>query len=518
MRDIYNTYFKGIRKDKDQLFYQFLAPAKQARKILLFLVALLVFQTCEELEEVNVNPNQPETVPPSTLLPDIIRSSTNALVDQSFLIGNVAAQLSAKSLRVEVDIYQWNSFSNTWFPLYNSLRDIKNMEQLAQQSGNPNFEAVAVIMRSFIFSILTDAYGDIPYTQAINGKEDNNFFPSYDEQEAIYFGEAGLLAELERAADLIDPSAAPISGDILFDGDLEKWQKFANSLRLRLLFHASAQLDVSQQVAAIIKNEPIMDSNEDNAALEYLEAFPNDFPILSEKIGNFDAVRISESIVSTFKNFRDPRLGRYARPTDASINTPQPEYAGWLNGNENCDSDGSKLGLAYFDYPNHPQADKQADGLLMSYAEVEFMIAEAIQRGWLEGDIDAHYQAGIKSSMDYYQVNYSDFGWENFDDFYQNSGIAFSGQLIDIYRQKWIALFFHGLEPYFEVRRQLHDFDNNWDNFDYLSPTCGNLNDDILPVRFLYPGQEQSLNNDNYREAVNRLGEDSFNARIWLVE
>ena len=154
----------------------------------------------------------------------------------------------------------------------------------------------------------------------------------------------------------------------------------------------------------------------------------------------------------------------------------------------------------------------------MTYAEVEFLLAEAALKGWISEDIEAHYKSGIEASMGYHQVDPAPFGWTDFEDFYDNSGVAYDAPT-DIWEQKWINSFFHGLEPYFEVRRWYFESGMDWAGIPFLSPPCENLNDDQLPVRFLYPGEEQSLNAINYDEAVERLGgSNSQNAAIWLVE
>ena len=119
--------------------------------------------------------------------------------------------------------------------------------------------------------------------------------------------------------------------------------------------------------------------------------------------------------------------------------------------------------------------------------------------------------------MEYHQVDLEPFAWADFDDFYANSGVAYE-MVTDIWEQKWLALFFHGLEPYFEVRRWYFESGMSFDGIPFLEAPCENLNDGNLPMRFLYPGEEQSLNAINYQNAVDRLGGNNQNARMWLVQ
>jgi hypothetical protein len=159
-----------------------------------------------------------------------------------------------------------------------------------------------------------------------------------------------------------------------------------------------------------------------------------------------------------------------------------------------------------------------AEGLIMTYAEVCFLVAEGIAKGWVTGDIATEYKKGIQASHDYYQVNYAPYGWNSFDDYYDNSGVAFA-ETEDIWKQKWLSLYFSGLEPYFELRRWYNEV-NGWDGLSFVSAPIGtNLNNYELPSRFLYPGQEQSLNNANYQEASSRYaGGNTINGKMWILQ
>jgi len=486
----------------------------------LILIALVGFVSCEKFEEYNENPNEPTDVSPDVLLSSAIRSSVNTMVNESFLLGNNAAQLTAKTLRTEVDAYNWNAFPTVWEGLYESLTDVNSFERDAINSENDQLEGVALVLRSWIFATLTNAYGDIPFSEAIQGAETSNFTPVYDRQEDIY---NALLADLERAADLLGNKGS-ISGDILFGNDAGKWQKLANSLRLRLLMTANNQLpDAGTQFAAIVNEGNIMTSNDDNATLTYLDAFPNQFPLIPLKTGDFDAIALSQTLLDVFNEYGDPRLMRYARPNNDMYNQ-DATFSGAANGSNsaNCSKAGSRLGAQYYEDPVQMTAAslglRTAEGMVMTYAEVSFLLAEAALKGWIDEDIETHYKNGIEASMIYHQVDPAPFGWTDVDDFYNNSGVAYD-EPTDIWEQKWINSFFHGLEPYFEVRRWYFESGMDWSGIPFLSPPCENLNNDQLPMRFLYPGEEQSLNAINYDAAVDQLGgSNSQNATIWLVE
>lgn len=490
---------------------------KYKNPLLLLLIAALSLVSCEQFEDYNENPNEPTSVSADVLLTSALRSSINTMVTESFLLGNNAAQLTAKTLRTEVDSYNWNAFPTVWEGLYESLTDVYAVEDQAIQAGNEQLEGVAIVLKSWIFSTLTNAYGNIPYSEAIDPE---NVTPAYDNQADIY---PDLLAELERASNLLTGSGS-ISGDILLNGDASKWRKLANSLRLRLLMTANNQIaDAGTQFATIVSGGNIMSSNADNAALTYLNAFPNQHPLIPLKTGDFDAVALSRTSLDALQANADPRLMRYARPNNDEYNM-NATFSGAVNGSStaDCPKSGSRLGIQYYNYPNLKQASSMnlptAEGIVMTYAEVEFLLAEAAAKGWVTDDVEEHYRAGIQASMDYHQVDYAPFGWSDFDDFYANSGVAYS-ETTDIWEQKWLAIFFHGLEPYFEVRRWYFESGMSFDGIPFMGPACDNLNNDQLPLRFLYPGEEQSLNANNYQEAIKEIGgSNSQNASIWLVQ
>ncbi len=490
-------------------------------KYIFLLVTLVLAGACDEgFDEINANPNQPEEVSPGAILPGIIRSAVNASVDQSYLVGNNIVQLTAKTLRVEVDIYNWNAFANiTWFPFYEVLRNVDALEEEGQEADHQNYEGVALVMKAWIFSVLTDAYGDIPYSQAISADQDINF-PVYDAQEDIYLGENGLLANLERAADLLDPNGKALEGDILYGGDVDKWIRLTNSLRLRLLMRIS---DKEPQLAIngmqqIVAEGNFMQTFEDNATLEYLNAFPNQFPLLPLKTGDFDAVNIAERVVNVFEELNDPRLTIYARPRNAPVAPNEsPVYRGLANGSGET-TESSKLGYPYFDYPGHQTAADKADGIIMTNAETQFILAEAAEKGWISGDAEDYYRAGILSSMRYYGVSLpyttpdGSVTISTLEEYYQQPEVDFAqaaDKLQRIGEQKWLALYFTGLEGWFDWRRS---------GYPQLEPTPNNENNDQIPVRFIYPGQEQNLNGENYQAVIASQGPDNINTRMWLLE
>lgn len=475
---------------------------------------------CVKLEELNTNPNQPEEVNPDILLPGVIRDISNTLVGHAFFIANCASQHTAKSLRNEVDIYNWNSaqiigVEPLWQGLYGALRDIQNIEDAARSTGDESLLGAALTLKALAFHVLTDTYGDVPYSEALQGAE-GIFTPAYDDQMAIYTGGQGLFALLDEANLAFETGSGTVEGDILFGGDASSWQRFANALHLRLLLHASSQMEVASEFA-LVASRPLMLGPEHNAELTYQGAFPNEYPLVPFKTGDFESVRLGEQLHAHLDSTSDPRLTRFARPTDETLGTANEEFEGWVNGGKGCDDSGSRLGYAYYDYPGHPSVPDKAKGVWLSYAEQEFVLAEAAQRGWISDDAEAHFNQGIYASMTDHGAEPADGGWDSADDFLAQPNVAYDGTLLRIQEQKWVALYFHGMESYFEVRRWLHDASGDWSQLPFLTPPCNNLNGDQLPLRFVYPGEELSLNAENYALAASAMGGNDFNSAMWLV-
>src|SRR5690554_6517810 len=195
------------------------------------LLVLVMTMACEKgFEETNTNPNSPETVSPALLLPTVIRNSANEIAGKAWGYGNVVMQYTAKIQFTNEDRYNWGPQGNPYSTFYNFFRDINNIIVLSEESGQNNYVGIAKVIKSYMFSFMTDAYGDLPYTEATRAREGINY-PKFDRQEVIY---QGILADLEEANTLIGSSSETVEGDILFQGDLLKWRKFANSLRLRV--------------------------------------------------------------------------------------------------------------------------------------------------------------------------------------------------------------------------------------------------------------------------------------------
>ncbi len=496
-------------------------------------LALLTATACEkDFEDINSNPNQPEQVSADLLLPDIIRRSVNEMSGETWNYGNILMQYTSKIQFTNEDRYDWGPRNDPWSAFYDELRDLNNMVEIATENEQNNTLGIALVMKSWMYHILTDAYGDIPYSEATKGKSDANYFPAYNPQEEVY---QGITADLEQANNLLGTSNEQVNGDILYDGDLSKWKKFANSLQLRIDMRLSDRIDPSAAMNKILNDPdtyPIFEDNNDQAALTYLQAAPNQWPLYTTRSGSFDEIRMSTTMEAALKERNDPRLLVYYQPTNDSgepfVGTEE-DYAGVPNGladeaalkyspsgdpAKGGSNFISRVGLMFSCLACNPNTQPNAaEGMIMSYAELQFILAEAAEKGFIGGEAATFYQNGIQASFDYFDERVpASYGIEVTpgSDYFTQTEVVYAGsqeeKLQKIGTQKWIALFFNGLEAWFDWRRT---------GIPEITPGPDNVNNDRIPVRYGYPTSEQLYNGDSYAAAVARQGQDTYNTRVW---
>ena len=295
-----------------------------------------------------------------------------------------------------------------------------------------------------------------------------------------------------------------LGGDLLYEGELVAWRKLANSLRLRYLMRISNKRDVASDMQQIIDNEPVFESNEDNAILTFpAQSIATSFPISRSRIGSFDEHRLSQTSETILKQFGDNRLNTWFQPTDNPDDNPNL-FIGLPNGLSENNASTFNGGASNVSRLNEALFFRSPDAVsaaMMQYAELQFIMAEAAQKGWITGDDKTYYESGITASFEYWQTV------QDLDAYLTQQGVAYDGQLETIMQQKWLASFMVGLEAWYDFRRTGLP--------SVIVPGKDNVNNDQVPVRFLYPDREQSLNADNYKQATDAIGGDNINAKGW---
>jgi hypothetical protein len=455
----------------------------------------LVTAACDKgLTEANQNRNAPTDVGPEFLLPQAIRVGVEWTFDD-FLMQSHTAIWPQHFVQLqypdeEEGLVRPDNMQLFWDGYYaGPLKDIQVVIDKGVETQSPNVEAVGTIWKSWLFHIVTDLWGDVPYSEALQAEE-GVIAPVYDAQRDIY---VGLLNELTAAVAKLTASGAGFgTGDILYDNNVDRWRRFANSLRMRLAMRLSeedATIARTQFIAAY--NAGGFQSNADNAMLEWPGA-PHEAPQFENWQGRDDH-GISATMVDTLKSFNDPRLELYAEPAQTD-----GQYRGLGNGISE-----PPLSIAsYSRIGNFWRADGAATPTaVMTYAEVLFLQAEAAARGWIAADAGDLYRQGIIANMN----TYDQFGNppEAPTDAEITAYLALprvqynaATGIAQINLQKWIALYMNGTEAWANWRR------SGVPNL-VKGPDMATAR---IPVRFSYPSGEQSLNKTNLDAAIARQG------------
>lgn len=475
-------------------------------KVALALPLVVGLGACEkDFDSINTNPNNATVGNPAYLLTNAEQSNVYRLFDVPANQdgGLLIIQHWAKIQYTDEDRYAFRpgSYQSIWDGFYaNGLQDFNELIKQGQSTDNGNLQAVGLIMRTYFFSVLTDLYGDIPYSQALQ-LSDNILTPKYDSQQDVY---KGMLADLKTANSLIKVGGPEVGGDVIYDGDMAKWQKFGNALHLRLamrIIDADPTLAKTEVAALLNGSTPLISSNSENAAFNFLSGASNTNPIFFNRLTRDDH-RVSRTITSRLSRLNDPRLAVYANHPEAGDSVAF--YRGVPNGLTTVNAAAlgplattSKVGSAF--------TAATAPGVLMTYAEVLFFKAEAIARGIITGDAAVEYNNAIRASMAQYG-----FTGPAVDTYIAQPAVQYNAanfkQSIGV--QKWIALYGQGVEAWSEWRR-----------LDYpqlkvaVSPVGAAMGK--IPVRFRYPANEQTTNAASRAAAVERQGPDLITTKLW---
>jgi hypothetical protein len=482
---------------------------KSSFKNILFtacLTLIMLLSACTgNFDETNTNPNQPGNVPTAYLFTYAQETLLDRLYDgfDNSRVGMTLAQYWSQNQYTEESRYQYRPATNntTWNAFYTGLFNLQEIIRLNEANEiDPSINEVAVarIMKAWAFQFLTDVYGDIPYTDALQAP-DGKSSPAYTPQSEIY---PDLLQELQEARDQIDVNQPGFGdADLIYGGDMEKWRRFANSLILRVAIRMSDRME-AEALAAIEDAEAsgVFETNDDNASIKYLMSQPSTNPLYVDVVvANRIDFSSSNILVDQLLDLDDPRINAYFEPAVESgefVGRPFGQNAAAANAlNPNAVSQLSEKVLS----PDFP-------GMLMDLAEVNFILAEAAQRGATLSMTPAEYYAeGIRASMEYWDVATPG----EIDAYIAAHPYDAANYKQSIGVQKWIALYMQGFQGWIEYRR-----------LDFTGvlgfPVDGPLVDiEEIPLRRVYPPDEQTLNRSNYVTAVTAMGSDDLVTPVW---
>ncbi|NMM50371.1 SusD/RagB family nutrient-binding outer membrane lipoprotein [Marinigracilibium pacificum] len=463
---------------------------------------LLILLGCDDFGDINTDPNNPTQVPVSGFLANAIHSLPGY---ENGLTGLYYSQYWAATQYTENSRYDVSQFDFTGIysgPL-NALETVidynsnpETMAFAAESGSNANQIAVAKILQSHFFIHATDRWGDLPYSEALKGSE--NLAPAYDTQEDIY---NAIFDDLDEAINQFDNGAAP-SGDILYNGDIEKWKKFANSLKLKMAIRISniAPEKARQEFEEAV-SDGVFTSNADGAFYQYLGDGVFDNPRYDDFLTRIDNA-VSKELTDVLNNLNDPRLKAYADP----INPNEPDtYEGIPFGLDN--SAASDYAYDEVSLPNSSLViSKAAEIPILTYSQVLFFLAEGAEKGWnANGSASEHYNEAIKASMEQWGV----FDQSIYDDYINHADVKYESEnaMKLIGTQKWIATYLQGYEAWAEWRRL---------GYPELLPAPAALNNSgEIPRRQGYPSSESQNNAANYEAAVSRQGPDDLDTSVW---
>lgn len=479
--------------------------------------------SADDLTNINTDPNNPTSAPPAAVFTNAVRvamqrwyGSTPENMRGPVLTAQHLAQVQYPDedqyLRLDAATTE-GAFLGAYF---NQLKNLQAVIDAGKSDPErPLIWGPAQIMRSLIFGWVTDVWGDVPYSQALQGDyADGTILPAYDDQKDIY---AGLLADLSAAVAAISGGAgtAGLGGaDPIYGGSSTSWMRFANSLRARhamRLANVDAATAQAELNAAINAPGGLLQSNADNAQMSWPGDGVYDNPWAVNNRTRDDH-RLSLTLMDEMVPREDPRVPVFAQPTLAD----EDVYAGMPNaltasqaGNYSLTS--SRPGYVFYSTtrfcPDCPAlVGASWPSFILTYAEVLFTLAEARERGWIAtSTAAAYYEAGIRASMEQWGVTDE----AAIDAYLARADVAYQAGVEGLRRialQKWIALFTDGVEAWAEWRRTCIPAT--------LKPGPAAVINTV-PRRYQYPPREHSVNTANVEAAVTRQGPDNFTTRMY---
>lgn len=501
----------------------FNTPIHMKKLLYIFMLLALVTTSCNKFEEYEQNPNKPGEVPPSLVFTNVLNSMvylpwSDEQRWNQFYCSNYAYYDDQE--------YDWTTTSFN----YSKINNVNQMVSEATRVGLPEnnaYSALAKFFKAYFFVDMSMRLGDIPLSAALKGLE--NTAPKYDSQKDVFKQALVWLDEANNDLQiLINNNENALTGDFMLNGDLSKWQKVVNAYKMRLLITLSkkesdSDLNIKGLFSEMISNPakyPVMSSVDDN--LQYtFNSGSEKYPLNPDNYG-FTATRnnMAATYLNTLVDLRDPRTFIVADPAPAKLAggltaADYEAYVGASSG-ESLDDMSTKMlngeysaiskDKYYGSYTGEPT-------IQIGYIEQCFNIAEAINRGWLNGNAEDYYKAGIKASWAFHGADVD----ANWDEYYAQASVKYKGNnsegLTQILTQKYLGFFQNsGWEAYYNNRRT---------GIPTFLTGAGTGNSGRIAKRWQYPSSERTTNADNYVLSLqNQYGSqtDDINAEMWVIK
>jgi hypothetical protein len=486
-------------------------------KIYFFIAAacFLAVSCTKDFKELNTDPNRPKEIAPGVMLGQlqyrIVNSSISAGRNFTHELMQVDAPRSSPG-GGGLHRYVVSPGAGVWSNFYGYMADIEDIYALADRLKENNYKAIALVYKCWAYSILTDLYGDVPYSQATRGTE-GIVQPAFDKQKDIY---VQIFRDLDTANMLFNTTKAlTYGGDLVYNANtlsgtsspgIVKWKKFCNSLKLRLLLRISkrsGEVNVNEQINAILSDAnkyPVFSATTDDAIFRYPGTFPYFNPYYNARQLDWrDGTYFTKFFIDKMNADNDPRrVPWFTTVLAGGVNVYQgiesgyPTSTEYLVGKNSSYNDGLKTTPLL--------------GVMMTYAEVEFIKAELALKGFVTGKTPKqHYETGIASSMTQWGVSLPA-GYLSQPGVIYDPAASEQAQLEKIMLQKYYAYFFVDYQSWFEKRRTGYP----------LLPRGSSIPvENKFPCRVPYPTYLQSLNADNLAAAAASMGGDNSDIKVW---
>ncbi|MEJ7735816.1 MAG: SusD/RagB family nutrient-binding outer membrane lipoprotein [Chitinophagaceae bacterium] len=493
-------------------------------------LGLVLFTSCDKgFDEMNVNPVQLTNVEASFQLNNAIVGSAPTYGNLSYettIVKQMITPFSGQGSAANFNQDNRSVAAGNWTRYYrNVIRELVDVLQKTKDDpNNTNLYHTARIWKAYSFMILTDTYGDVPYIQAGQGYLEKLVKPAYDSQESIY---TDILKELETASAALDASKPRVTREVLYSGDISKWKRLGYALMLRAAMRLSkVKPAIAAEYVAKAVSGGLMLSNDDNAIIRHTANFVNDAG--NQLNGGQSAFfYLAEDFVTYLKSNNDPRLAsiavRYvgatsgANQNESRANRSPAVQVGMPLGYDNTTipAIATARGLAtlwdFSQLDRTRMGNSQAPNFLVTYAQTQLLLAEAVIRGWTTGDASVFYANGVRMHMKQL-AGYgaaSAVSDANIEGYIQANPLDMTKGLEQINTQYWAASFLNGPEAFANFRRS---------GFPVLTPNLypgKDLKTEPFIRRITYPDAERNVNNQNVQQAINRQGPDILDTRVW---
>jgi len=505
------------------------------RSILVIVITSALLPSCKKFDEINTNPNSPTKTTASLLATNLILNITSASGGKTFILPALTNKQMAWGELPQGE--QYNNFGSASFGGLTVLMNVQKMIDAAAEGDKKAYTGLGLFIKAYKLYYLSLSVGDIPYSEALNA-ETGNVTPKYDPQKQVM---QQVLRDLESSSAAF-AAGRNFSGDPLLGGNVDTWRRIVNSFRLKVLISLSKKetdpdLKIKENFVKIMQNEPLLRSNSDNLQLVYSDKANQLYPF-NNSINKFTSYSMVSSVmVDTLKKYGDYRLFYYAAPSlyktqtegklpsdwDAYLGTdPSAEFTSIVslfNAKKY-----SQLNLRYTAYaPGEPL-------IRIGYAEQNYIIAEAIVRGWASGSAKTYYEEGIRASMNFINgATPDDVKYHSdrkitsayiSDTYLKNENVSFSSvqnrELKQIWMQKYLLYFMqYPYDAYYDYRR------TGYPNLPVNPATSTNPFDKTqIPVRYTYPSDEYNYNLENLKGALDRQykGNDRTDGVMWILQ